>query len=158
MRDSICFLFGSSLKWWYGDHSIIGEKREEEGESDMSLSTWSIGKRIGFWKTLFALTMITMALFPLRVWAEDVSCGTGIIVGNQTMLDLWIKGGDGRCHIWGKHGMLKVRPGVTVMVYRDMTCQTEYCSMSITFDDLMSIDLDKNCRVRMLPDCNLSDM
>ena len=124
----------------------------------MSLSTWSIGKRIGFWKTLFALMMIAMALSPLRVWAEDGSCETGIIVGNQTMRDLWIKGGDGRCHIWRKHGTLKVRPEVTVIVYHDTACQAEYCSMSISFDGLMSIDLDKNCRVRMLPDCNLSDM
>jgi hypothetical protein len=117
-----------------------------------------MGKRIGFWKTLFALMMIAMALFPLRVSAEDVSCEKGIAVANQTMLDLWVTGGGGRCLLWRNHQLLKVRPGVTVTVYRDMTCQTEYCSMSITFDGLMLVDLNKNCRVRILPDCNLSDM
>ena len=124
----------------------------------MFLSTRSIGKRIALWSTLAALTLIAAALFPPWVSAAE-NCGeTGMTVGNQTMRDLWIGGSDGRCLLWRNHHLLKVKPGTTVIIYRDMTCQTEYCSTSITLDGLILIDLDQNCRVRILPDCNLSDM
>jgi len=122
----------------------------------MSISTKLIGKKI---LLLSALIMIGMALFPFRVMAGEASClESGMTVSNQTMRDLWVTGNGGRCFLWKNHHLFKLNPGATVVIYRDMNCQTEYCPMSITFDNLILIDLDQNCRVRILPDCNLSDM
>jgi len=124
----------------------------------MSLPTRSIGKRIALRTTLPALMLIAMVLFPLCVSAEENCREVGMTVGNQTMRDLWVTGTSGRCILWRNHQLLRIKPGATVIIYRDMTCQTEYCSMRITFDDLTLIDIDRNCRVRILPDCNFSDM
>jgi hypothetical protein len=125
-------------------------------ESEMFISTKFIGKKI---LLLSALIMIGMALLPSRATAGEGSClESGMTVSNQTMRDLWVRGNGGRCFLWRNHHLLKLKPGATVVIYRDINCQTEYCPMSITFDSLMLLDLDQNCRVRVLPDCNLSDM
>jgi len=122
----------------------------------MSISTRFIGKKI---LLLSALLMIGMALLPFRVTAGEGSClESGMTVSNQTMRDLWVTGNGGRCFLWSKHHLLKLKPGAPVVIYRDMNCQTEYCPVSITFDNLILLDLDQNCRVKVLPDCNLSDM
>jgi hypothetical protein len=43
-------------------------------------------------------------------------------------------------------------------MYRDMTCETAYCSQNPTYDDYNSIDSNQNCRVVIFPDCTLADM
>jgi len=125
----------------------------------MSLSTWLIGKRITFRKVLPVLIVIALALFPLGVLAEEDSCReTGITVGNQTMLNVWYTRDGGPCTLWSRGHLLKIKPEDTLMLYRDMTCSTEYCPTNLTYDVLKSLDANQNCRVRILPDCTLSDM
>jgi len=140
----------------------------------MFISTTFIGKNI---LLLSAVIMIGAALLPFRVTAGEGSClESGMTISNQTMRDLWVRGSGEirtnsgtmrdvwgkvsgeRCFLWRNHRLLELKPGVTAVIYRDMNCQTEYCPMSITVDSLMLLDLDQNCRVRVLPDCNLSDM
>ena len=125
----------------------------------MSLSTWFVGKRIAFRKVLLVLIVIAMALFPLGVLAEEDSCReTGITVGNQTMLIVWYTRDGGPCTLWSRGHLLKITPYDRLILYKDMTCQTEYCAANLTYDVLKSLDANQNCRVRILPDCTLSDM
>jgi hypothetical protein len=59
------------------------------------------------------------------------------------------------------HGVvpaLIMKPEETLIIYRDMTCKTEYCSKNPTYDVYESFDANQNCRVRILSDCTLSDM
>jgi len=128
-------------------------------ESEMSLSTRFIGKRIAFRKTLPALMVITMALFPLWVSADEDSCHEmGIAVGNQTTRDVWYTRNGGPCTLWARGHLLTIKPEDTVIIYREMICKTEYCSTNPTYDVFKSLDSNQNCRVRILPDCTLSDM
>ncbi len=116
-------------------------------------------KRIPFQGTVLVLLVVVLVLFPLLASAEEDSCReAGITVGNQTMLDVWYKRNDGPCTIWNHGHLLVVRSKETLMIYKDMTCKTEYCPKSPTYDVYKSLDANQNCRVRILPDCTLSDM
>ena len=128
-------------------------------ESEMSPSTWFIGKDILFRKALPTLVVIAMALSPLGVSAEEDSCReTGMTVGNQTMLNVWYTRDGGPCTLWSRGHLLKIKPEDTLMLYRDMACSTAYCSTNLTYGVLKSLDANQNCRVRVLPDCTVSDM
>jgi len=65
---------------------------------------------------------------------------------------------------WALHHMrcrltsLIIKLEDTLIIYRDMTCKTGYCSKNPTYDVYKSFDANQNCRVRILPDCTLSDM
>ncbi len=125
----------------------------------MSLSTRSIGKRIAFQRMLPALMAIAIALCPLLVSADEDSCREmGIVAGNQTMRDVWYTRNGGPCTLWAHGRLLMIKPEDTLILYRDMICNTEYCSMNLTYDVFKSLDANHNCRVRILPDCTLSDM
>jgi len=125
----------------------------------MSLSTRSTGGRITFRKTVFALVVIAIALFPLGVFADEESCHEMIIaVGNQTTRDVWYTRNNGPCTLWARAHLLMIKPDDTLILYRDMTCSTEYCPTNLTYDVLKSFDTNQNCRVRILPNCTLSDM
>lgn len=54
--------------------------------------------------------------------------------------------------------MFSMYPEDTVGVYSDLTCQTLYCGVEHMFHDYRSVDANNDCRVRILPGCNLSDM
>jgi hypothetical protein len=128
-------------------------------ESKMSLSTRSIGKRIAFQRMFPALIAIAMALFPLLVSADEDSCREmGIVAGNQTMRDVWYTQNGGPCTLWARGHLLTIKPEDTLIIYRDMICKTEYCPMNLIYDVFKSFDANQNCRVRILPDCTLSDM
>ncbi len=116
-------------------------------------------KRIPFQGTIPVLLVVALGLLPLLASAEEDSCReAGITVGNQTMLNVWYKRNDGPCTIWGDGHLLLMKSKETLMIYKDMTCKTGYCSKNPTYDVYKSLDANQNCRVRILPDCTLSDM
>jgi hypothetical protein len=109
--------------------------------------------------SILLFMVVAMALLPLFAAAGEDSCAeTGIYIGNQTTLDVWYKRNDGPCSFWPHDHILILKPDETLVIYRDMTCQTLYCSEIQTYDDCQTLDVNQNCRVRILPDCTLSDM
>ncbi len=105
------------------------------------------------------LIAIAFALFPLLASADDDPCREiGIYIGNQTMLDVWYTRNGGPCTKWNHGHILIMKPKDILIIYRDMTCKTKYCSENQTYDVYKSLDSNQNCRVRILPDCTLSDM
>jgi hypothetical protein len=130
-----------------------------EKENKVSASSRVIVNRILFQKILSALAVIVLALIPLLALADEDPCREmGIYIGNQTMLDVWYTRNGGPCTIWSHGHILIIKPEDTLIIYRDMICKTEYCSKNPTYDVYKSFDADQNCRVRILPDCALSDM
>ena len=118
----------------------------------------SIVKRIPFKGMVPAFMVIALFLFPLLASAEEDPCHeTGIYMANQTM-DLWYSRNGGACSIFVTGHLIIIKPEDTLIIYRDMICKTEYCSNNPTYDVYKSFDANQNCRVRVLPDCTLSDM
>jgi hypothetical protein len=112
-----------------------------------------------FQKILSALAVIALTLIPLLALADEDTCReTGIYIGNQTMLNLWYTRNGGACTILAHGHLLIIKPEDTLIIYRDMICKTEYCSKNPTYDVYKSFDANQNCRVRILPECNVSDM
>jgi len=122
-------------------------------------STRLIVKSIPFWGIVAALMVMALTLFPLSVSAdEDPGCEMGIYIGNQTTRDVWYTRNGGPCTLWARGHILIIKPEDTLMLYSDMICKTEYCSENPTYDACKFIDVNRNCRVRILPRCTFSDM
>jgi len=103
--------------------------------------------------------VISLTLFPVLTSADEDSCREkGIYIGNQTTRHVWYTRNGGPCTIWNDGHILIMKPEDTLIIYRDMTCETEYCSKNPTYDVYKSLDADQDCRVRILPNCTLSDM
>jgi hypothetical protein len=125
----------------------------------VSASSRFIVNRNLFQKILSALAVIALTLIPLLALADEDTCReTGIYIGNQIMLNLWYTRNGGACTILAHGHLLIIKPKDTLIIYRDMICKTEYCSKNPTYDVYKSFDANQNCRVRILPDCTLSDM
>lgn len=108
---------------------------------------------------LLALFSISLVIIPISSFSEEDPCKeTGIVVKNLTLKKLWYKQDDGPCFLWRRDYMFTIHPGDTLGVYSDLTCETLYCGVEHTFYDYSSLDANNNCRVRILPECNLSDM
>ena len=108
---------------------------------------------------LFALFAATLSVMPSYSTADDDPCSqSGIVVRNATMLDLWYKRNDGACSIWIHEHRVTIGPKDAVTIYSDMDCKTLYCPKNPTYRDYKSIDVNGDCSVRILPNCNLSDM
>jgi len=90
--------------------------------------------------------------------AKDLCDEQGIIVGNQSMLDLWYKKNGGDCTIWNDGHVLMIKPEETLGIFSDMTCENGYCKGNTSYDGLKSFDTNRNCRVRILPGCSPADM
>jgi hypothetical protein len=132
---------------------------QEVKRSEMSPSTRFICKRILFQGILFLLMVFTMTLFPLWSAADEDPCSEmGIYIANHTTIDLWYTRNGGPCTFWAHDHILVLQPGEKLVIYRDMSCEAAYCSPDPTYDDYKALDADHNCRVRILPDCILSDM
>jgi hypothetical protein len=128
-------------------------------ENKVFAATRFIVKKIPFQAIVPAFMVIALTLFPLLASAEEDPCREmGIYVGNQTTLDLWYTGNGGPCTIWSHGHILILKPKDALIIYRDMTCKTEYCPKNPTYDVFKSHDVNQNCRVRILPSCTLSDM
>ena len=127
-------------------------------ENTVFPSTRFIVKRIQFKGMVPAFMVIALTLFPLLALADEGTCReTGIYIANQTM-DLWYTRNGGACTIFATGHLIIIKPEDTLIIYRDMICKTEYCSKNPTYDVYKSFDANQNCRVRILPDCTLSDM
>ena len=118
----------------------------------------SIIRRILFQRMLSAFMVIVLILFPLWASADEDPCReTGIYIGNQAM-DLWYSRNSGACTEFPGRHLIIIKPEDTLIIYRDMICKTEYCPKNPTYNDYKFLDANQNCRVRILPDCNVSDM
>jgi hypothetical protein len=128
-------------------------------EKKMFSTTRFIVKNIPFQTMVSAFMVIALTLFPLLASADEDSCReTGIYIGNQTTLDLWYTRNDGSCTIWRHGHLLTMKPEDRVIIYSDIACKKEYCSNNPSYNVYKSVDVNQNCRVRILPDCTLSDM
>ncbi len=126
---------------------------------EMSPSTRFIFKGVLFHGVLFLFIVFMSTLFPLWSVADEDPCGeTGIYIGNQTTIDLWYTRSGGTCTFWAHDHILILKPGERLIIYQDMTCETAYCSKEPTYDDYKFLDANRNCRVKILPDCTLLDM
>jgi hypothetical protein len=112
--------------------------------------------------TLIFLSVLFFAVLSVGVSytaADDDPCSAnGIIVRNATMLDLWYKKSNGACSILIHEHLFAIRPGESVTLYSDMECRTLYCPENPSYKEYKSLDANGNCEVRILPNCNLSDM
>ncbi len=106
------------------------------------------------------LSLVMVIMLSSSVWSadEDPCRGTGLYIGNQTLLDVWYMRNGGPCTIWVHTHILTMKPEDTLTIYSDMTCKTLYCSENPTYNVYKSLDGNQNCRVKILPDCTLSDM
>ncbi|HET6513965.1 MAG TPA: hypothetical protein VFG09_02310 [Thermodesulfovibrionales bacterium] len=104
------------------------------------------------------LFLVLLAIPSFGRAQEDPCSQQGIIVRNATMVDLWYKEDGGECIIWTHEHLLTVRPGVSIDIFSDRDCQIPYCKDNPAYKNYKSVDSNGNCRVRMLPLCNLSDM
>jgi hypothetical protein len=112
-----------------------------------------------FQKMLSALAVIALTLIPLLALADEDTCReTGIHIGNQSMIDLWYTRNGGACTLFANGHLIIIKPEDTLIIYRDMICKTEYCFNNPTYNDYKFLDANQNCRVRILPECNVSDM
>jgi hypothetical protein len=125
----------------------------------VSASGRFIINRILFQKILPTLAVIALALIPIPALADEDTCReTGIYIGNQSMINLWYTRNGGACTIFATGHLIIINSEDTLIIYRDMICKTEYCSNNLTYNDYKSLDANQNCRVRILPECNVSDM
>ena len=141
----------AQLKAFLAVHKIMKE-------NTVFPSTRFIVKRIQFKGMVPAFMVIALTLFPLLVSADEDPCREmGIYIGNQTM-DLWYTRNGGACTIFATGHLIIIKPEDTLIIYRDMICKTGYCSNNPTYNDYKFLDANQNCRVRILPECNFSDM
>ncbi len=113
-----------------------------------------------FWSVVFIIIFIAaFATKPLLAAQKKDNCASeGIVVKNLTMLDLWYKKKGGNCSIWIHDHVIVVRPEDAIELFSDMTCRTLYCESNPTYKDYRTVDINGNCKVRILPDCTLSDI
>lgn len=108
---------------------------------------------------VFRFILITLILFPLFAAADEDPCrDTGMYIRNATAIDVWYTRNGGPCTFWPDDQILILKPGETLIIYRDMTCKTTYCPKNPTYDVYHSFDANQNCRVKIFPDCILADM
>jgi len=112
-----------------------------------------------FQMMLPVLVALALTLSPLLSLADEDPCReTGIYIANQSLLYLWYTRNGGECTIWTHHHIIIIGPEDKLVIFRDLVCQTEYCPNNPTYRVYKSLDANQNCRVRVLPQCNLSDM
>jgi len=106
------------------------------------------------------LIVVPLTLVPLLALSNEDPCAqTGIVTGNQTMLDLWYTQNGGPCYIWVHDANnLTINPGDTLIIYRDNICMTNYCPKNLTYEGYLALDADHDCMIRILPECILADM
>jgi hypothetical protein len=102
--------------------------------------------------------LIFFAVPTVAAQEEDPCTREGIVVRNATMLDLWYKRNGGDCLIWIHEHLFTINSEDSIDIYSNMNCQTLYCANNPNYKDYKSFDADGDCRVKILPDCNVSDM
>ena len=117
-------------------------------------------------KRLFSLSwLLTLSLLlvlsaaPCSAGGEKDPCAAGgITVRNATMLNLWYKKNNGPCQIWVHEHLIKITPEDRLEIFSDLTCETLYCAGNPKYEDYRDVDSEGDCRVKILPYCNVSDM
>jgi len=107
------------------------------------------------------IAFLIIAFFTAPSFAatkKDICAAGGMIVKNMTMLDLWSEKNGGECTIWVHDHILMIKPEDAVDIFSDLTCETHYCKGKPTYKLYKSFDKNRDCGVRILPDCTLSDM
>ena len=128
-------------------------------ENKMLSSTRSIVKRILYRGSVPALMVIALTLFPVLASADEDPCSEkGIYIRNSTLRPIWYTRNGGPCTLWHRGHILILKPEDTLIIYRDMTCERDYCPKNPTYDAYKFFDANQNCRVKILPRCKLSDM
>lgn len=89
---------------------------------------------------------------------ENSCISEGIVVKNLTLSDLWYKKNKGSCFKWKRNKIFNIRSEDSVEIFSDLACATYYCKDVFPFDYYRSFDNDRDCRVRILPNCTISDM
>lgn len=82
----------------------------------------------------------------------------GVAVRNLTLVDRWYRKNEGDCSLLRQYYSFVVGPDDTVEIFQNMTCETPYCKDKLGYEDFRRIDENGNCRVRIILDCDLSDM
>ncbi len=116
--------------------------------------------RTGIVAALFVCSvLITIAPACLSFAEEKDPCKEqGILVRNATMLDLWYTKNGGQCTIWIHEHLVHAKPGDSLKIFSGMDCKSLYCTKNPAYRDYKSVDVNGDCRVRILPGCKLSDM
>ena len=104
------------------------------------------------------LTIALLAAPSFAATKKDICAAEGMIVKNMTMLDLWYERNSGECTIWVHDHILMIKPEDAIDIFSDLTCETFYCEDNPAYKDYKSVDQNGDCRVKILPDCTLSDM
>jgi hypothetical protein len=116
------------------------------------MRTFFIGLSVSF-------CIILVLAFPLSAETDKAACAQEeIVVKNLTLIDLKYKKGGGNCTALKRAYQFVMKPEETVEIFSDLICEKPYCSTSFSYQDLRYADTDGNCRVRILPNCTLSDM
>ena len=89
---------------------------------------------------------------------EDGCRQKGVLVRNLSMRDLWYAQNNGPCTILVKDHSFLIKPGDKIGIFSDMICKTLYCRNKTVYKDFKASDVNGDCRVRILPECTLSDM
>jgi hypothetical protein len=120
------------------------------------------------WKSgfYFLCAVFLISLFITPAWSQsekgtsgrDPCQESGIVVKNLDIKNLWYKKDDGACYLWKRDYMFTIKPGETVDICSDLTCETLYCEENPTYHTYRALDTNNNCRVRILPGCAISDM
>lgn len=105
--------------------------------------------------------VVILGTVPLRsAWGaqEDGCKEKGVLVRNLSTRDLWYALNNGPCTILVKDHNFTIKPGDKAGIFSDMICKTKYCRNKTVYKDFKAIDVNGDCRVRILPGCTLSDM
>ncbi len=116
--------------------------------------------RRAVWSVIFIIIFIAVFATKSVLAAQktDNCAKDGLVVKNLTMLDLWYKKKGGDCLIWIHDHVIVIRPKDIVEIFSDMACGTLYCESNPTYRDYKTVDVNVDCKVRILPDCTLSDI
>jgi hypothetical protein len=107
---------------------------------------------------LFIFILILISNSSSVFAEEDICREEGIVVKNLTLDDLWYQKDQGPCIIWKRNKIFIIKPEDRIKIFSDMICQKTYCSAISFFHDYKSFDTDGNCRIKILPGCNITDM
>jgi hypothetical protein len=107
---------------------------------------------------IFIIMIIALYAMPLSAETADPCSEQGIIVRNSTMLDLWYKRNGGACTIWIYEHIFVIQPKDTIEIFSGSNCEKLYCNENPNYSDYRSFDTNGNCGVKILPNCNISDM
>ena len=105
-----------------------------------------------------SLIIISIAVPLLAATEKDQCREEGIMVRNATTLDLWYKKNGGECFIWTHEHLFTIKPEDRMDIFSDLNCQTFYCANNPNYKDYKSVNATGKCRVKILPNCTLSDM